>query len=186
MLNCHPIFHSQKHTHCHGSIFDVSQEIGAKMRTPSKIFPLVRRSCKVTCTFITHKTSKQSPHQHNPTTKPMKHLTLILTSLLLTKAKSQLREENRVSKYNARKHTWPPTKDEFKPNTEGWYNTITRRLSQIERISDANAKYNAYVNCIHSGLIAPNFTEFGWGLTRAPQVRFISKQNHNYKFLSRS
>jgi len=35
--------------------------------------------------------------------------------------------------------------------------------------SDAHAKYNGFLSTIHSALICPNFTENGWGLTRAPQ-----------------
>ena len=103
----------------------------------------------------------------------MKYVHLLQAAILLTGkiAKSQLKEEERVAEYNARKHTWPPAKDEYMPNTEGWYDTITRRLSQIDQLTDTTAKYNAYINCIHSGFIAPNFTEFGWGITRAPQVR---------------
>ena len=46
---------------------------------------------------------------------------------------------------------------------------MDRRLSQVGAIRDSNARYNAWLSVITSAVVAPNFTESGWGLTKAPQ-----------------
>jgi len=47
---------------------------------------------------------------------------------------------------------------------------MKRRLEQVRRIEDPADMYNGWVATVHTGLIARNFTEYGWALTRAPQV----------------
>ena len=45
-------------------------------------------------------------------------------------------------------------------------------MAIIARMPDDDengAKYNAYMAAVHSALVAPSFTEYGWGLTRAPR-----------------
>ena len=83
--------------------------------------------------------------------------------------KGQLIESERIEVYRKRGHTWPPSQDEFKPNTAGWRRVVERRFEQIQHVDDLNQKYNAYLGTIYSGLMVQNFTENGWGLTRAPQ-----------------
>jgi len=46
---------------------------------------------------------------------------------------------------------------------------MSRRFEQISRITDRSDKWNAWVSIMTSALIAPNYTENGWGLTRAPE-----------------
>lgn len=46
---------------------------------------------------------------------------------------------------------------------------MKRRLDQVQRIEDPHDMYNGWVATVHSALIAPNFTEYGWAVTRAPQ-----------------
>lgn len=46
---------------------------------------------------------------------------------------------------------------------------MSRRFEQVQRIEDSNDMYNGWVATVHTGLIAPNFTEYGWAVTRAPQ-----------------
>ncbi|KAL9182265.1 LOW QUALITY PROTEIN: hypothetical protein ACHAXT_012917 [Thalassiosira profunda] len=96
---------------------------------------------------------------------------IICTVLLLGihQAAGQLDEGDRVAEYRARGHTWPPLPSDYIPPTPGWQSTFERRFRQIEYLTDEGAKYNGFMSAVHSALIAPNFTEYGWGLTRAPQ-----------------
>ena len=97
-------------------------------------------------------------------------LLLFATALATTSSSAeQLSEEERIHEYHYRRHTWPPKLTDYIPNTPGWQSLFEKRLSQLSYISDLEAKYNGYMSVVHSALIAPNFTEYGWGLTRAPQ-----------------
>mmetsp|Transcript_13800 Transcript_13800/g.29374 ORF Transcript_13800/g.29374 Transcript_13800/m.29374 type:complete len:135 (+) Transcript_13800:1-405(+) len=94
---------------------------------------------------------------------------LLALFALLQHAKAVLNEDERVSEYHKRKYTWPPLEEEYVPNTEGWKRIMKRRLEQVRRIEDRTDMYNGWVATIHTGLIAPNFTEYGWAVTKAPQ-----------------
>lgn len=93
-------------------------------------------------------------------------LMLLITSVVRSNA---LAESDRLHEYEIRNHTWPPLPEEYIPNTEGWRSLIRRRLEQVESIPDISDRYNGYMKTIYTGLIAPNFTEHGWGLTRVPE-----------------
>jgi len=85
------------------------------------------------------------------------------------RASAALAESDRLHEYEVRNHTWPPLQEEYIPNTEGWRGRIERRLEQVESIPEVADRYNGYMKTIYTGLIAPNFTEHGWGLTRVPE-----------------
>jgi hypothetical protein len=76
-------------------------------------------------------------------------------------------ESERVDEYHKRGRGWPIT--EFVPNTEGWTRLMKRRLSQVQAIEDHSQKFNGFVSTLGPALTLPNFTEYGWGLTQAPQ-----------------
>jgi len=88
-------------------------------------------------------------------------------------------EEERLQEYHARDYSWPLP--ELLPNTPGWNRAIRRRLSQVERIPNDNHRYNSWVSVITSAVVSPNFTENGWGLTRAPVdlVEELRQSLHN-------
>ena len=88
-----------------------------------------------------------------------------------------LSEVDRVEEYRFRNHVWPPIPSEYVPTHSGWIALHSRRFDQLSRISDEYAKYNGYMSVVHSALLSPNFTEYGWGLTRAPRdlVRALSE-----------
>jgi hypothetical protein len=92
----------------------------------------------------------------------------LLFLLLPHLSSSQLDENERIAEYHKRQHKWPPAEAEFTPQTPGWRNLHTRRFQQITRIEDGTAKYNGYMSTVHSALLAPNFTEYGWALTKGP------------------
>jgi len=76
-------------------------------------------------------------------------------------------EGERMKNYHARNYTWPLTK--LVPDTPGWHDLMQRRFYQLEEIEELDEKYNGWLQTMSSALVAPNFTEFGWGLSRAPE-----------------
>jgi len=106
---------------------------------------------------------------------------LLLSS---TSSKAQLNEHDRVAEYHARNYTWPPPDDEFVPKTDGWRNIMRRRLAQVERVGTSHERYNGFMSTLHTSLICPNFTEYGWGLTKAPQELVDELRNQLHKGLS--
>lgn len=46
---------------------------------------------------------------------------------------------------------------------------MDRRFEQVEQMKDTNDKYNAWMGFITSAIVTTNYTEAGWGLTRAPE-----------------
>ena len=99
------------------------------------------------------------------------HLTVIglLCFVAFSKAE-QLDEGDRQTEYHRRGHTWPPREEDYIPNTPGWRAIFERRFNQIPKIVDDNEKYNGFMSAVHQSLLCQNFTENGWGLTKAPQV----------------
>ena len=77
-----------------------------------------------------------------------------------------MRETDRVAEYHKRGYQWPL--NATIPNTEGWRRNQFRRIAQIERIQKNKKKYDAWLHIMASAIVSPNFTENGWGLTRAP------------------
>ena len=78
----------------------------------------------------------------------------------------ELQEDDRHAEYLKRNYTWPLTA--VNPNTDGWQRLMLRRLAQVERIEDDDKRYNGFMTTMASAISAPNFTQSGWGLTRAP------------------
>eukprot|EP00591_Stephanopyxis_turris_P006112 CAMPEP_0195522508 /NCGR_PEP_ID=MMETSP0794_2-20130614/20743_1 /TAXON_ID=515487 /ORGANISM="Stephanopyxis turris, Strain CCMP 815" /LENGTH=381 /DNA_ID=CAMNT_0040652279 /DNA_START=38 /DNA_END=1183 /DNA_ORIENTATION=- len=85
-----------------------------------------------------------------------------------TTASARLIERERVAEYNKRGHTWPPLLSDYTPNTEGWRSINERRFRQIEQLDPA-IRYQSYMLAVHSALFIQNFTEYGWGVSRAPK-----------------
>lgn len=56
----------------------------------------------------------------------------------------------------------------YVPNTEGWKELATRRFDQALFVNTTQDKYNMWVSAVASAYTQPNFTETGWGVTRAP------------------
>lgn len=100
----------------------------------------------------------------------MKHIVLTVALLLIFESTSVagagLVESERVQEYHARNYTWPPSK--YVPETAGWRRLHEHRFRQVEEISDSKDRYEAYLQTINMAFLAPNFTEYGFGLVRAP------------------
>jgi hypothetical protein len=104
-------------------------------------------------------------------------LLLVLSSRHLNLSYGILYEDQRLEEYDRRNHTWPPLESEFLPATPGWRRLFQRRLQQVDRLSNEDNSYDAYINAINCGLIIPNYTEFGWGLTRGPTYLWETLNN---------
>lgn len=86
-----------------------------------------------------------------------------------TREREPLNEADRLLEYAKRNYTWPMPRDSYVPQTEGWIQLMQKRLEQIEDILDTNQRYMGYHQAVISAFLAPNFTEFGFGLARCPQ-----------------
>ncbi|KAL7525162.1 hypothetical protein ACHAXR_000884, partial [Thalassiosira sp. AJA248-18] len=75
-------------------------------------------------------------------------------------------EEHRMEEYHKRGHKWPLEK--IIPDTPGWKRIMNRRFEQVERVQDPREKYNGWMGFMASAIVTTNYTENGWGLTRAP------------------
>lgn len=57
----------------------------------------------------------------------------------------------------------------YKPKTQGWQELSARRFEQVPFVPTMKEKYDLWMQSVTSAVVQPNFTETGWGLTRAPQ-----------------
>ena len=89
----------------------------------------------------------------------------LLLALVLPTGLSQLIESDRVEEYHKRGYTFPP---KFIPDTPGWNALFSKRIAQVRQVDDSSSKYNGWIETLTAGVMMPNFTESGWGLTRAP------------------
>jgi len=93
---------------------------------------------------------------------------LAFLPLLIPSSINALIETDRLREYAARNYTWPLSDHQIVPNTAGWKRQVRRRLAQVERITNDADRYNGWVSIMAAAVTAPNFTEHGWGLARAP------------------
>jgi len=109
-------------------------------------------------------------HMLKSTMRSIQPLFLALPLLLLAcgrqLASARLQEHERVREYHARNYTWPLP--HYVPDTPGWRKLHEHRFRQIAEIKDSRQRYEGYVQAINTALVAPNFTEYGFGLVRAP------------------
>jgi hypothetical protein len=78
----------------------------------------------------------------------------------------QLIESERVVEYHKRNYTWPITN--YVPNTPGWRRLMEERFAQVEELENSGQRYEGFIQTLHSALLVPNFTEYGFGLARCP------------------
>jgi len=94
---------------------------------------------------------------------------LVALSFVIDEAEGNgLMEVDRVEEYHRRGYHWPPRLEDYTPSTPGWKKFGDRRFSQLRNIK-GDGTYDGYMVTSHTALNCKNFTENGWGLTRAPQ-----------------
>jgi len=86
----------------------------------------------------------------------------------------QLDENHRVAEYHKRNYTWPLLDSLFVPNTPGWKALMEERFSQVWNIPDRGDRYEAFLQTVHTAFLVPNFTEYGFGLARAPEDLMVA------------
>jgi hypothetical protein len=79
-----------------------------------------------------------------------------------------LYEADRLEEYAKRNYTWPMPREMYVPQTDGWIKLFQKRFEQIAAIEDMDQRYMGYHQAVISAFLAPNFTEFGFGLARCP------------------
>ena len=85
---------------------------------------------------------------------------------LLQTCSAGLIESERVAEYHRRRHTWFPSDDEYL--TTGWQRLHERRFRQLDRLTRHDNAFNGYMMAVASGLVLPNFTEYGFAIDEAP------------------
>lgn len=65
-----------------------------------------------------------------------------------------------------RNYTWPI--DHYTPDTPGWRELMEERFAEISEMEHSGDRYEGYLQTVTSALLAPNFTELGFGLAKAP------------------
>lgn len=89
-----------------------------------------------------------------------------ISTLHATKrAKPAYTEEERRAEYIKRGNTWPP---KIQPNSKGWKNVLNQRFAQVQALTNTQQKWDGIIQTLKSSLMN-NYTEYGWGLTRAPE-----------------
>ena len=88
--------------------------------------------------------------------------------------KPRYTEAERQTEYKRRGYTWPL--EEYLPNTEGWGALMDQRFSQIMANPSAQERWDGMIQTMSAALTVPNFTEFGWGLTHAPEQLTLDLQ----------
>mmetsp|Transcript_4646 Transcript_4646/g.9070 ORF Transcript_4646/g.9070 Transcript_4646/m.9070 type:complete len:101 (+) Transcript_4646:187-489(+) len=86
---------------------------------------------------------------------------LVVSGLaIITAAKAQLLESERLEEYHRRGYTWPiPV---MLPNTAGWRSILARRFLQLETtVPQKHDRYNIFLSTVNSALLSQNFTENG-------------------------
>ena len=103
-------------------------------------------------------------------------LRLMAASFLLLNV-SGLVESERVEEFN-RRYRWPPPLEQYQPPTHGWQALQTKRFDQVWKVKDLGQRYDGWVQSVTSAYTQRNFTQNGWGLTRAPQHLIDELQHH--------
>ena len=79
-------------------------------------------------------------------------------------------DQERRAEFVARNYSWPIPNGGMVPNTVGWDRIMRRRIRQVEFLpsNPKTEKYDAFVVAMESALVVPNFTQYGWAVTKAP------------------
>ena len=92
---------------------------------------------------------------------------MLLVFVIRLSTASSFTEEERLEEYRARGYKWPVEK--FEPDTPGWKKLMTERLKQVSEIQDRSDRFEGYAQTMSAALVQKNYTQFGFGLARAPE-----------------
>jgi len=106
---------------------------------------------------------------------------VILLAPFLVQVVARYTEQERQDMYRKRGYTFPFAK--YNPETQGWKNLMDKRFDQVRALTDSQMKWDGWIQTCNSAVTAPNFTEFGWGLTQAPDLLTFDIRQAIYKGL---
>ena len=93
-------------------------------------------------------------------------IAVLASVLLLSHDVAGRTEEERLAAYAAANYTWPIP--QFQPPTPGWDKLMRHRLRQVEEMSGLQDRFEGFAQVLSASFIQPNFTQYGFGLARAP------------------
>ncbi len=108
-------------------------------------------------------------------------LLVLIAPSLVQVGEALYTEEERLEMYEKRGHTFPFAK--YIPDTPGWRKIMDRRFDQVRALRDTQMKWDGWIQTANAAVIVPNFTEFGWGLTQAPDLLTLDIQQAIYEGL---
>lgn len=91
---------------------------------------------------------------------------LSATTTTTTTVNAILQEYERIAEYEKRGYSWPLK--EYTPNTDGWRQLMEERFKQVAQIKDHDRRYEGYLQTMQTSFLMQNFTEYGFGLGKAP------------------
>ena len=95
-------------------------------------------------------------------------LVIIFAASLVQVVVARYTEKERMEMYRKRGHSFPFAK--YIPETQGWRKLMDKRFDQVRALTDDQMKWDGWIQTANAAVTAPNFTEFGWGLTQAPDL----------------
>jgi hypothetical protein len=81
----------------------------------------------------------------------------------------------RIAKYHELGYTWPIPDNMFVPNTTGFIRRMRERIEQIDKIEDVPDRWTGFSTIAVTGMIVPNFTEHGFGITKCIDEELMDK-----------
>ena len=113
----------------------------------------------------------------------MKKSKLSLFSVTFITTTYGLIESERMEEYHRRGHNWPPKLEDYTPSTTGWKKLYEGLFHQLQYSAEESPgeRYESYMGTINSALMSKNFTEYGWGISKAPKpiVDKLKKRLHD-------
>jgi len=77
-------------------------------------------------------------------------------------------EKERMAEYVKQGYTFPF--EHYFPETPGFRKLMDQRFAQIRSLTNTQQKWDGWIQTINAAVSTPNFTEYGWGLTQAPDL----------------
>ena len=111
-------------------------------------------------------------------------LLFLFAPSLIHVAGARYTEEERLEMYKKRGHDFPFAK--YIPDTPGWRKLMDKRFDQVRALTDSQMKWDGWIQTANAAVIVPNFTEFGWGLTQAPDLLTLDIQQAIYDGLPKA
>ena len=98
--------------------------------------------------------------------------------------RAQYTEQTRMLEYYKRGYKFPF--ESYNPETDGWRKLMDQRFDQVRALTDSQMKWDGWIQTANSAVTAPNFTEFGWGLTQAPDLLTMDIRQAIYEGIPRA